>query len=89
MDKEELSSLLVKAIKSNPVPQIIVIDGFDEMIPQERNVRLWVLQHLLSAESHVKLFLSSRKEVEPEIMSGFRTDVVRIKHGEKRGRSRH
>ena len=67
MEKEELKELLSKALGLVPNRQAIVIDGFDEMVPEERNTMLWVLKSLLSERPGVKLFLSSRTDVEHEV----------------------
>ncbi len=71
MDKEELKEFLLETISSSPIPPIIVVDGFDEMISEERYKVLWVLQRLSYARTGVKLFLSSRTDVEADIKLHF------------------
>ena len=78
MEEDELKQLVLETIKSNTKKNIIVIDGFDEMISEERSATLSILQCLLSAEIGLKLLLSSRSDVETDIRRHFSPSLYKI-----------
>ena len=78
MEKDELKDLVLETIKSSAKKHIIVIDGFDEMISEERSATLSILQCLLSAEIGLKLLLSSRSDVETDIRRHFSPSLYKI-----------
>ena len=68
LNVEDTKAFFLKVVLEASEEQILVVDGFDEMIYDQRSVVLAVLRHISeSTDARVKIFISSRHDVGREI----------------------
>ena len=68
LNVEDTKAFFLKVLSEASEEQVLVVDGFDEMIHDQRSVVLDVLRHISgSADARVKVFISSRHDVGKEI----------------------